>query len=329
MPASINEIEQAKYNALLRDAVNDHDVQGVIDAIREGADPNNDFYDPLCWASAHGDLAIMRVLLEHGANPFVTDFNGGTPLMKALQYDQPRAVDFLLQRYPDYPLHSEHTCAMLQTVNRSYKEEMLIRLLDAGDDPHLPVPHDTRHFSCFDLATQQGWSDALYLMNQYARADLPLVSTLNYEDVALPNKAFLQHPLGWRQFSLITAKLEAEGTPLTKADLTREFSDGRSYLRRAAECYRLGEAMAYLNSRGETITLTDLLDEKGKPNALLSACIERQALPALLTMDNWKDQPQNDMRQLLAAIPPQERAQINNIHGLMAIMPSGGTQLTR
>jgi hypothetical protein len=310
--------QQAALDGRLQAAVREGDPSALTEALIQGANPNNETYAPLCWAAGYGNLQVVRLLLEAGADPQQTDANGSNPLIYAISNDQPAMLDFLLQRFPDYPLQTAHVSAMMQTVNRDYKEDMLTRLLDAGADPHTPCPHDSRNFSCFDIASERGWSDALYLMNQYARADLPSVDNVTHAAIAEPANALLQHPQGWKQFAALTARLEEKGTPLCKADLTREFADSRSYMRRAVECYRLKDALEYLNGRGEQLTADDLLTPQGKPNALLFTCIDRQALASLFTPENWRGQASQELSKVWNAIPANERGQVSNYHALQA-----------
>jgi ankyrin repeat protein len=63
-----------------------------------GADPNpiNRTNGPLHQAALHGHLNMVRLLLEHGADP-TRDGNGWCPLTYAIKYKSPEAITLLLQ----------------------------------------------------------------------------------------------------------------------------------------------------------------------------------------------------------------------------------------
>lgn len=293
------------------------EAEGVESALRAGADPNSEMHTPLHYAAAIGDPHILRLMLAYGGNPEMEDPNGYTPLMFAASNNTTASCDILLQNHPDLRLETKRQNALCCTVKDSYREETMQRLLDAGAQPHEPIPHDAQYITPFAIANQRQLGHALDLMNLYSKLQLPSIDQITHDEVAKPHAPLLQHPKGWQQFAAICEKLESLGTPLTKGDLTQEFGDAqKSFLSRAAECYRLPDAISYLNKRGEQLTADDLLKEDGSPNTLLSTCIERQAVKQLFTQQNWKGQNPHELERLWKAMPPEGREQVGNYQQL-------------
>lgn len=304
-----DEAEQEALDGRLLLGIVESDHAMAQQALEAGADPNSPNRFPMHFAAQGGNVQMLRLLLAYGGDAVMEDPNGATPLMYAVANNMTATCDVLLQEFPDQPLETTRMNALAVSIRKHFQEEAMQRLLDAGAKPHAPIPHDSRHITPFDIAAQRQNGEAMHWMNQYGRAQLPDIASLTHDAVAAPGQPLLQHPDGWRQFGAICARLESLGTPLTKSDLTREFADGRSYLRRAAECYRLDEALDYLCARGEPLTPQDLLDREGKPNAFLTACMERQALGKLFTEENWLGQPHQALARVWRAVPEQERLQ--------------------
>ena len=84
-------------------------ISGSTDALREvleaGFDPDTrldtqDNYErlpPLTIAAVNGNLAAMRVLLEHGADPLVPDTWGRTPITTVAERHRPEALALLIE----------------------------------------------------------------------------------------------------------------------------------------------------------------------------------------------------------------------------------------
>lgn len=305
-----SEEEQERLDGQLLDGINNNDAAATLHALKAGANPNSPERLPMHMAAGYGNPALLRLLIAYGGDAELEDPNGSSPLIYAAANGRAEACDMLLQTFPELRLESSTQNALNMTVKEQYHEEAMLRLLDAGALPHHPIPHDSQHITPYDTAGWRQNGEAIHLMNQYARSDLPAIHSLTHELVAAPGKPLLQHPEGWQNFDAVTRQLERLDTPLTKADLTAEFGEARSYMRRAVECYRLDAALEYLNERGERLTADDLLTEKGTPNALLTTCMERQALGKLFATENWVGQAASDLQKVWNAVPQSERGQV-------------------
>lgn len=56
-------------------------------------------FSPLLWAAHYGQLATVRLLIQHGANPTLRGHNGETALLFAASNGQVHVVKELLQRH--------------------------------------------------------------------------------------------------------------------------------------------------------------------------------------------------------------------------------------
>lgn len=315
---------QHRLNTRLLQAAESHSAEAVAELVRQGAaldcrDTSHGF-TPLHAAASGGNLATLHALLDLGADATALDHQGNTPLMYAAYSDKPQCISALLHRFPDYPLehcNQNGRSALSLTLTPHYHQDSTIRLLDAGAQPHAHgADKDGTVHTPYDAATQQMNGDALYLLNQYA--ETPSLAQLRHEDILTADSTVLQHPHGWRNFRHIAETLAAQGTPLSKEDLLTPYHEQRCFLTRAAECNHLPQALTYLHGRDETLTPQDLLDSEGKPNALLTTCIERQCAGAVMTYDNWKHQGREAMEAVWRALPPEGRAQCRNYFSLRA-----------
>lgn len=88
----------------LDEAVNANDVRRVLDLISGGSEVNSQSLAgrPIHLAATKGFLAIVRILVDHGADIDANDgFNRSTPLHLAAMADQPAVIDFLVSRGAD------------------------------------------------------------------------------------------------------------------------------------------------------------------------------------------------------------------------------------
>lgn len=142
-----------------------------------------------------------------------------------------------------------------------------------------------------------------YYFNSRAEAPMP---------EALYQLTPLDNPATWKNFTAIAEALEAKGNPLTKADLFRTNRDGNSYLENAIWSGALTQLMHYLLSRGEKLALEELIDEEGKPTAILQAAIDVHDARPLLSIRQISDWSARDVQRLLNILPEATQGQVQS-----------------
>lgn len=91
--------------------------------IGKGADVNKPGWTPLHYASTHGQVDIMNLLLEHHAYIDAASPNGSTPLMMAALYGTPTAVKVLLEAGADPLLKNDQGLTAIDFANRGHRTE--------------------------------------------------------------------------------------------------------------------------------------------------------------------------------------------------------------
>ena len=86
----------------LMNAVMNGDASEVEELILKGDDPNGypvllDFYRPIAAASYHGYAECVDVLIRHGADIDVRDYDGMTPLMLACRRGHLKCAELLMK----------------------------------------------------------------------------------------------------------------------------------------------------------------------------------------------------------------------------------------
>ena len=96
--------------------------------IDKEADVNKPGWTPLHYASTHGHLAVMNLLLDNDAYIDAASPNNTTPLMMAAQYGTPSAVKLLLEAGADPMLKNDLGLTALdfaQHANRPDSAEII------------------------------------------------------------------------------------------------------------------------------------------------------------------------------------------------------------
>lgn len=91
--------------------------------IARGADINKTGWTPLHYASTHGHLAIMQMLLDEHAYIDAESPNGTTPLMMAAHYGTTEAVRLLLEAGADPLLKNQLGLTAIDFANRGNRPD--------------------------------------------------------------------------------------------------------------------------------------------------------------------------------------------------------------
>ncbi|OGT47771.1 MAG: hypothetical protein A3E83_05040 [Gammaproteobacteria bacterium RIFCSPHIGHO2_12_FULL_41_20] len=105
-----------------------------------GVNPNqeqeSDGMTPLALAAKAGNIAMMRLLLGYGADPYVILRDGNTLLGVAIKFDQDKAITFLLDEAkvnPDYPCFLSQEKPLHYAIRNGYSHAIKA-LVKAGVD---------------------------------------------------------------------------------------------------------------------------------------------------------------------------------------------------
>lgn len=97
---TVDPFYQDSVNLNLLLAAEQGDKEGVLEALRSGADINTKTYfgvTPLMYATQENHLNILKILLHNGADPKIKPSDGTTPLIMATIYNHLDAADILIQ----------------------------------------------------------------------------------------------------------------------------------------------------------------------------------------------------------------------------------------
>lgn len=89
------------------------------------------------------------------------------------------------------------------------------------------------------------------------------------------------------------------------------------------------EILARMHQNGNRLQAGGLLDEEGKPNALLERAISCESTHALFTEENWRGASKQELKTVLNALPDAVREQIPNRHQLLATLPAAQQKMQR
>mmetsp|Transcript_7735 Transcript_7735/g.11747 ORF Transcript_7735/g.11747 Transcript_7735/m.11747 type:complete len:312 (+) Transcript_7735:1-936(+) len=128
-------------------------VRQLLDFKCDAEAPNDDGRTCLHVAAAVGNLAIIELLLERGANPDAKDNSGFTPKFMAVRNGHSSCAASLHKHRGSLGLSVEDAAAQLNNAVRHSKMEMLERLIEAGADPGAP-DYDGR--TCMHVAASMG-----------------------------------------------------------------------------------------------------------------------------------------------------------------------------
>jgi ankyrin repeat protein len=91
-------------------------------------------------AVARGNEALVRVLIERGANVNAKSVDGSTALHAAVHADRPSILDLLLRKGADVAARDRYGVTPLAMASLTGDAALIARLLDAGADPNTTDP---------------------------------------------------------------------------------------------------------------------------------------------------------------------------------------------
>jgi hypothetical protein len=126
-----------EYSLPLNEAVANSDVKKVRRLLRQGADVNGqdekqDKMTPLFVAVEHGNLEILRLLLDHGASANTTDEDGDSALIIAAEYSSAEALRALIDAGADVNLANKEGRTALMAAAMDDKLASVELLLSFG-----------------------------------------------------------------------------------------------------------------------------------------------------------------------------------------------------
>lgn len=129
--------EGADVNKELTDAVVGNDPDRVRYLLAQGADPDKVVeleYNALQWAVREGDVAVARILLDHGAKVDLRDGDGWSPLMFAVWRNNPDMIRLLIERHANLDEYSGNGWSPLSVAITYGGADQVRQLVEAGVD---------------------------------------------------------------------------------------------------------------------------------------------------------------------------------------------------
>lgn len=125
----------ADVNKELTDAVVGNDPGRVRYLLAQGADPDKVVeleYNALQWAVREGDVAVARILLEHGAKVNLRDSDGWSPLMFAMWRNNPDMIRLLIDKHANLDEYSGNGWNPLSVAITYGGVDQVRQLIEAG-----------------------------------------------------------------------------------------------------------------------------------------------------------------------------------------------------
>ena len=299
---------------------NDYDdILAAVDEHRlEIDDPLGGFGETLLYLAVHhGAYDLVVELLARRADVKITTTNDRTPLHETATNGNVMIAELLLRAGAELDAKDREGSTSVMCAVNAKQQAMLRFLLEAGADTSIAdgdgnTP-SSKNFEQAHIPMQMEL--AAYHMPPRVKAD----EHLTREALLEPDEhglCALDANVTWYRFADYAKALQANGETLEKEDVQRIGKKGISYLERGTMCGEFPELYALIQS--EPFVAEDLLDAKGTPNGFTQRLAEQNQLALIFTEENWVGQEPNELRQVLAALPADVKAQIRNAHTLGA-----------
>ena len=151
----------------LIDAVQNGDIDRVRELLDSGINPNIIKYGqtPLKLASRYGSSDVVRLLLEHDANPNIRDNNGDTPLASASWQGYTHIVKLLLNNN-NASINIQNDYGYTPLLLASYRgyTEIVRMLLESGADINIKNNFGD---TAYDIALNEGYTEIARLIKHH------------------------------------------------------------------------------------------------------------------------------------------------------------------
>jgi hypothetical protein len=137
--------------------------------LEHGADPNiknENGRTPLHWAAREDHVEVARLLLEHGADPNIQDKDGLTPLHVAAFYGHVEVVELLLEHGADPNIQDKYGDTLLHWAASKGRVDVVKLLLAHGANPTVK---DKDGKTPLDIAREEGYHGIVSLIEEWLR----------------------------------------------------------------------------------------------------------------------------------------------------------------
>jgi ankyrin repeat protein len=160
------------------DIASDDDAIAMIDAVAAGDEPRvNEFLDagmdpdltdgegwtPLMWAVQNADIQMIQILIEAGADPSKSNYNEETALDFAIYQNDVKVINTLIQAGADPNLADSTGWTPLMTAVSNECTEAVKALLEAGADPDLK---DESQYTAYLYAVKYNYKEIADLLRR-------------------------------------------------------------------------------------------------------------------------------------------------------------------
>jgi len=164
--------ESGNPNELLLLSAEKGDLENVMKALKEGADPNivdDRGMRPLLWAALRGHFAVVKYLAENGAGINDTNHADWTPLMQASMEGHLEIVKYLIAKGADVNARTIVSGTALMFSSGNGHIDVVRYLLENGADIKIQIEgtEDDDGMTALDYAIQYGHPQIAMLLREH------------------------------------------------------------------------------------------------------------------------------------------------------------------